>query len=124
MKCPKCTAGMETISFQGIEIERCIACHGLWFDMLEHEELKGLPGSEVIDDGLPEVGRAFDAEGTLRCPSCAGPLVRMVDGQQSHLWFESCASCHGVFFDAGEFRDFKEVGFVDRLRDLMRRARN
>jgi len=123
MKCPKCTAGMETVIHQGIEVERCNACHGLWFDMLEHEELRALKGSEVIDDGLPSVGRAFDEEVALRCPACAAPMIRMVDAQQPHLWFESCTSCYGVFFDAGEFRDFKNVNLLDRLRDLFRRER-
>jgi len=123
MKCPKCTAGMETVIHQGIEVERCNACHVLWFDMLEHEELRALKGSEVIDDGLPSVGRAFDAEVALRCPACAAPMIRMVDAQQSHLWFESCTSCYGVFFDAGEFRDFKQVNLLDRLRDFFRRER-
>ncbi len=123
MKCPKCTAGMETVVYQGIEVERCNACHGLWFDMLEHEDLRALKGSEVIDDGLPSVGQAFNDEQALRCPACAAPMIRMVDAQQSHLWFESCTSCYGVFFDAGEFRDFKDVNFLDRLRDLFRRER-
>ena len=50
-------------------------------------------------------------------------MIRMVDAQQSHLWFESCTSCYGVFFDAGEFRDFKNLNLVDRLRDLFRRER-
>jgi len=123
MKCPKCTAGMETVSFDGIDVERCNACHGLWFDALEHEDLRRLDGSEVLDDGLPEVGRAFNTEPTLRCPACAGSMVRMVDVRQSHLWFESCSSCHGVFFDAGEFRDFKQTTWFDRLKDLWRGER-
>jgi Zn-finger nucleic acid-binding protein len=36
-------------------------------------------------------------------------MIRMVDHQQPHIHFESCTLCHGVFFDAGEFRDYKEV---------------
>lgn len=123
MKCPKCTAGMETIAFQGIEVERCSACHGLWFDILEHEDLRRMAGSEAIDDGLPEVGKAFDAAEAGSCPACAAPLVRMVDPKQSHLWFEQCSACYGVFFDAGEFRDFKQQDLLDRVKDLFRRER-
>lgn len=123
MKCPKCAAGMATVSFAGIDVERCHACHGLWFDALEHEDLRRIDGSERIDDGLSAVGRAFDVDAPLRCPSCAGAMVRMVDTRQSHLWFESCTSCHGVFFDAGEFRDFKDESWLDRLLDLWRGER-
>ena len=118
MKCPKCTAGMEKVGFEGIEVVRCNACHGLWFDLLEHEDLRLLEGSEVIDDGLPDVGRAFDAVPASRCPACAGPMISMVDVRQPHLQFESCTSCHGAFFDAGEFRDYKGVDWKDRLKDL------
>jgi Zn-finger nucleic acid-binding protein len=32
----------------------------------------------------------------------------MVDKAQPSLWFESCPLCFGVFFDAGEFSDFRE----------------
>jgi len=123
MNCPKCTAGMETVAFEGTEIERCNACHGLWFDALEHEDLRLVKGSEALDDGLREVGRAFDAVPPAHCPACGGNLVRMVDSRQSHLWFESCVSCHGVFFDAGEFRDYKTVDWLDRLKDLWRGER-
>jgi Zn-finger nucleic acid-binding protein len=32
----------------------------------------------------------------------------MVDTAQPTLWFESCPLCYGVFFDAGEFSEFRE----------------
>lgn len=124
MKCPKCTAGLEKVTFEGIEVARCTACRGLWFDPLQHTALRELAGSEVIDDGLKEVGRAFDAQLPRACPSCAGTLIRMVDAEQPHLWYESCSSCFGVFFDAGEFRDYKHVGWLDKLKDLLRGERS
>ena len=33
------------------------------------------------------------------------------------------AVCHGVFFDAGEFRDFREETFGERLRMIFGLAR-
>jgi Zn-finger nucleic acid-binding protein len=123
MKCPKCNAGMETVRFEGIEVERCAVCHGLWFELLEHEDLKALKGSEAIDDGLRSVGRNFDAVPALRCPACGAGMVRMVDARHPHLWYESCSSCYGVFFDAGEFRDFKHDTLLDRIKDLLRPER-
>jgi Zn-finger nucleic acid-binding protein len=46
-------------------------------------------------------------------------MVRMVDAAQHHIWYESCTGCGGVFFDAGEFRDFK----FHTIMDLVRRFR-
>jgi Zn-finger nucleic acid-binding protein len=31
---------MEVVRFEDIEVDRCVRCGGLWFDALEHEELK------------------------------------------------------------------------------------
>ena len=60
MKCPKCSAAMESVSYQGIEVDRCTKCAGLWFDMLEAEDLKKLSGSESIDIGSAKTGKAQD----------------------------------------------------------------
>ena len=123
MNCPKCDSQMEKITFKEIEIERCTSCKGLWFDMLEQEELKGLEGSEDIDTGDPETGRKYNKIDKINCPVCKGPMIRMVDNDQPHIWFESCSECYGVFFDAGEFRDYKEKSVLDFFRDLFRGER-
>ena len=45
-------------------------------------------------------------------------MIRMVDSEQPHIWFEACKTCNGVFLDAGEFIDLKDRTLLDRLRDL------
>lgn len=39
MKCPKCGADLVTEDYQGIEIDRCSECSGIWFDAGEAELL-------------------------------------------------------------------------------------
>ena len=107
LKCPKCSAAMEKVTFEAITVDRCTSCRGLWFDAREHERLKNVGGAEDIDLGKPKA----EDRGTkvkINCPVCHTQLIRMVDHQQPHVWFESCTVCHGVFFDAGEFRDYKD----------------
>ncbi len=41
MKCPKCGAPMEARTFQKIEIDQCTACHGIWLDAGEMEQVAG-----------------------------------------------------------------------------------
>ena len=118
MKCPKCEAEMEKVVFERIEVDRCSKCKGIWFDMLEHEELKKIKGSEAIDIGDPEIGKEYNKIDQIKCPKCNVKMLRMVDPNQPHIWYESCGVCYGTFFDAGEFKDFKTQTFLDFLKSF------
>ncbi len=123
MRCPKCSAAMEKVQYESIEVDRCTDCKGIWFDMLEQEHLKAIEGSEEIDIGDPEVGKQTNIVDQITCPVCKSRMIRMVDGRQPHIWFESCTVCYGMFFDAGEFRDYKQESILDFFRDLFSQAR-
>lgn len=121
MKCPRCQGELAQVEHQGVQIDRCPACSGLWFDAFEHEELKALGGSEAIDPG-PSAG-AVAGTPTALCPKCSVKMIGMVVIGQPHISYESCGLCHGVFFDAGEFRDFREETFGEKLRSYFGVAR-
>ena len=110
MVCPKCKAHMERVRVDGIEVDRCTACRGIWFDSLEEERLKSAGAAGTIDVGDPEEGRRHNEQRRIECPRCHTRLIKMVDVEQPHIWFESCKFCYGRFFDAGEFRDLAEDG--------------
>lgn len=122
--CPKCGEAMEKVSHREIEVDRCTSCRGIWFDSLELEKLERLEGSESIDIGDAETGRRFDRVERIDCPVCSTRMIRMVDPAQPHVWFEACKMCNGVFLDAGEFKDLKELTLLDRLRVLFSSERD
>lgn len=115
LHCPKCRSRMAPVTVAGIEVDRCTSCGGLWFDMLEHEDLKDAPGAESLDTGNASAGDRYDHVGLVRCPVDGQTMVRMVDKAQPTLWLESCPVCYGTFFDAGEFREFAEETFRDMV---------
>ncbi len=39
MRCPKCGENLEEILFQGIMVDRCTGCQGVWLDPGELERL-------------------------------------------------------------------------------------
>lgn len=39
MRCPKCGMELSHFQLQGIELDRCVSCHGTWFDAGEVEQL-------------------------------------------------------------------------------------
>ena len=51
MQCPKCAHDMERVTFNGVEVDRCKLCKGIWFDATEHETLRQMEGAEAIDVG-------------------------------------------------------------------------
>ena len=113
MRCPKCRSDMVQVAIDGTEIDRCSTCHGLWFDAGELEKMRNRQAAEVLDVGDISVGKQQNEIEYYRCPRCAGPMNRLVDPQQTHIWFEQCDSCHGSFFDAGELSDLAELSISD-----------
>ncbi len=120
MECPKCQARMEAVRFEGTEVDRCVRCGGLWFDALEHEELRRQAGAEAIDTGPTWQAPMHDVQGKVLCPIDGTLMVRMVDAGQPSIWVESCPMCQGTFFDAGEFTDSKEYTIGELLRGQRR----
>jgi Zn-finger nucleic acid-binding protein len=104
---------MEQLDVEGIEIDRCTHCKGLWFDAGELEALKDKKIAAEIDIADPEVGKTYNAIDRYRCPRCGGAMARMVDPDQTHIWYEQCGSCHGSYFDAGEFTDLATLSVSD-----------
>lgn len=118
MECPKCDSIMEDVTYHGLTVERCTHCKGIWFPGIEHKQLKEIKGSEVIDIGSPELGKEYDLLEDIHCPVCDTVMDRVPDLFQPHIHFEICIHGHGSFFDAGEFKDFKEETLSDFVRSL------
>ncbi len=123
MNCPKCNSKMEKVEYNAIEVDRCTNCKGIWFDMLEAEQLKEMRGSEKIDIGDPEIGEKYNKIDKVNCPKCNTLMAKMVDNNQPHIWYESCDICYGMFFDAGEFSDYKEENILDFFKDILQKPR-
>lgn len=96
---------MEIVEFQGIEIDRCLRCHGLWFDGLEKEDLTRLDGAGSIDIGQEGDGSEYNEMVFVECPKCFS-ILDQVEQEEPYLKYEYCRSCHGTFFDAGEFKAY------------------
>jgi PAT family beta-lactamase induction signal transducer AmpG len=124
MRCPKCRADMEQVVYEGTEIDRCTICNGIWFDAGEIEVLKNKQAAAIIDTGDATVGKRANTMDNYQCPRCSGAMVKVVDPQQTHIWYETCGSCHGSYLDAGEFKDLTERTISDFFKDLTAPERN
>ena len=118
MKCPKCNSGFETVSYDGIKIDRCMECKGLWFQTGELSQLRDdiWMADYIIDDGDEKVGRKFDRINAIHCPECDADMRQEFDAEQPHIVYETCPEGHGTFLDAGEFTDLVHKTFWDRFK--------
>lgn len=122
MLCPKCQNQMEQVETPFGEVERCTSCKGLWIDAFEQEEMVQI--AEGIDIGSETVGKENNQIGKIKCPCCRNiQMLRMVDAKQPHIWYESCPSCYGRYYDAGELTDLSKNTLSDFLKKLTLKER-
>lgn len=119
MQCPKCTSPMAQVNFGGVVVDRCTNCQGLFFDEFEKEALRKMKNADALDIGDAKTGKWFNKVDRIKCPRCSSAMIRMVDAEQPHIWFEQCKVCGGSFFDAGEFRDLSHQTVLDFFKDLL-----
>ena len=107
-----------------VEVDRWSSCKGIWFDEFELETLKKEEGAEVLDTGDVSEGKKQNKNDRISCPKCSTQMIRMVDFDQTHIWFEHCTVCGGNFLDAGEFRDLMKEDWLDYFKALVKPERS
>jgi Zn-finger nucleic acid-binding protein len=147
MKCPNCDAELVQKKRDGVEMEICPSCDGMWLTSQELAELE----DEVFDFGDDEKGSLMlgSAPTDRKCPECGKPMksfqYRLYD-----LEMDFCEAGHGFWLEADEdkrvldlmkkeeknlgrkvlaedrfaahLRYLRSGSFMDRIRDLAREA--
>ena len=103
MRCPKCrTESMNVFSVEGVALERCSSCSGIWFDARELSQLL-----EQDARHLSSLRRGRDSkelEGKKGfCPRDDSELLRVYSSINRSVIIDACADCRGIWLDGGEF---------------------
>ena len=121
MQCPKCKGVMEEATYgRNMTIDRCVECRGIWFDTGEAEKLKGKWMSDFLDSGDVKMGKVNNKITDINCPRCSVEMTHVKDMEQPHIGYEICEE-HGMYFDAGEFTDYKYETIVEKILKLIPR---
>jgi FtsH-binding integral membrane protein len=99
--CPKCRGYMYPGRHQGVELDLCSGCHGIWLDRDELSTITGKPGD------LPEP--AASTPTPYACPRCGGALEERPYTSRADLKVDVCRSCRGVYLDKGELLMVEEL---------------
>lgn len=143
MKCPVCNTNLVQETRDGVEMEVCSSCQGMWLTRQELGELE----DEVFDFGDNEKGSLMlgSSPSDRKCPQCGNPM-NTFEYRFYDLDLDFCEQQHGFWLDAGEdkrvlalmkeeeknlgrkvlaedrfaahMRFLRSGSFMDRLRDL------
>ena len=111
MNCPNCQHSLTQEDYEGVEIDRCTHCQGVYLDdgELKHinEAREKTFSSEDIAavNGIQSKIQANEEEmaGQIQCPKCAGSTMsRRHFAGQSGIVIDRCPDCKGLWLDAGE----------------------
>jgi len=102
LECPKCHEPMFVAEFEGVEIDTCPTCGGVWLDGGELEALVGEPPppKEKPDEsfGPPE----------LDCPICVDKLVKDRYAGTGVV-VDKCPHGDGIWLDRGELEQILQA---------------
>lgn len=91
---------MKAEEHEGIELDRCEQCGGLFFDAGELQTiLQRLAGARVDDSPAVDYAEADQKQAT--CPRCQVEMVPK-EGPRTDLHLDSCPQCNAIFLDRGE----------------------
>lgn len=110
-KCPRCTADLKTIRYEGTEIETCPVCEGEWLDAdelaqiiqrVEHTFSREEMGT--LDRARQRVFRVtHGGQERLNCPKCPDQKLTPFNyASTSGIILDKCPTCGGIWLDRGE----------------------
>jgi Zn-finger nucleic acid-binding protein len=107
MKCPDCNTELVQKKRDGVEMEICPSCNGMWLTSQEMTQLE----DEVFDFGDDEKGSLmFEPTPTTRkCPQCAKLMKTFQYRLYDDLELDFCEDQHGFWLDADEDQRVLEI---------------
>ncbi len=107
MICPKDHQPMLAIEYNGVEIDFCPECEGIWLDSGELEFLAA-SGNEA-SPWLSSFSVAKDvSEKKVKCPRCQSKMDKVRSNLFLHVVIDSCRLGDGFWFDKGELQRILE----------------
>ncbi len=102
MNCPRCRdQKLRERTLNGVRIDYCDGCEGIWFDAEELEQAEALAASGV--DVPPDA-----KEGSCLCPKCHAVMYEFYY-PQTYCSIDMCKKCKGLWLDAKELTEIRVV---------------
>jgi Zn-finger nucleic acid-binding protein len=109
MKCPRCSKPLATTPYEGITVDECAGCKGVWVDDGELRAILDLRDKTFTSQEIGAVkgisqnafGALKEEKGKVGCPKCSAAMTQVNYAGSTGIVLDRCAS-HGLWFDASE----------------------
>ncbi len=116
--CPRCQMDLEAVSENGVEVDVCRRCNGLFLDRGEMAKLVPTSKGDIeycteSDDVVEDMKQD---DHPCVCPSCTDNTMRKVEFlSYSEVILDFCDECGGFWLDGGELERIRAE--LDGLKD-------
>lgn len=117
MACPQCSTPLDVIELETeprLQVERCLTCHGMFFNPGEVEALLDAQTNPIVWLDPVQIEQIADDFGNKerkvtyqKCPACGDRMSHVNFGGRSAVIIDRCGT-HGVWLDGGELRRLAE----------------
>jgi Zn-finger nucleic acid-binding protein len=109
MNCPDCSDRLTEKEHEGVLVDECVRCSGMWFDPGELNRYRKAasrnPGRPEDPDG--ETFAVYNAQPVSVCPRCESRTMQA--GVIGKLDLSRCMSCHGVYLSGSWWKSFRTL---------------
>ncbi len=100
---------MVALELEGVEIDHCLSCGGVWLDSGELELL--LDGASNRNELMASLKTSVEKkEKRIRCPICSKKLDKVRYGPASEVVLDKCPRNDGLWFDRDELSGVLRLG--------------
>lgn len=101
-RCPVENEPLVICELEGIEVDFCTACGGIWLDRGEIDLISARAGAQPVEWALAKAAKAPGASVAERkCPRCARKMLAI---ESDGLEIEVCPHGDGYWLDGGELQ--------------------
>lgn len=113
MQCPRTDGELKEVEVEGVKVDICASCGGVWFDAHELEKFDEV--HEEAGQKLLELMAQYQSDTTSHDQQLKNPkhpqieLVRRYYSPKQQIEIDECPVTGGIWLDAGELAKIREL---------------
>ena len=121
IQCQRCDTTMHTLFYEGVSIQMCFSCKGVFLDEEKLTTIKETREVKIPKDA-PNPRNGIEA--MRHCPQCQILMKKRKHGKIRTTVIDYCEECSGIWLDKGELVSIQlsfETAQNNRMRNQFRR---